>query len=254
MRAELFGCPIDILTMRETIDLARSAMAQQKTMVHVALNVAKLVNMRTDPILAEDVKKSDLIGIDGMGILYAAKLFGLPAKERVAGVDLLQELIAVCAREGFRPFFLGATPHVLRAASDVVTSTHPTIQFAGMHDGYFAADQEQRVVQEIRSSRADCLFIAMPTPRKERFLSAHRNELRVPFIMGVGGSFDILAGKVTRAPRLMQKFGLEWLYRIYQEPSRMWWRYCRTNTIFVCMVLSALIRRLDRRKALFTAG
>ena len=128
MRAELFGCPIDILTMRETIDLARSAMAQQKTMVHVALNVAKLVNMRTDPILAEDVKKSDLIGIDGMGILYAAKLFGLPAKERVAGVDLLQELIGVCAREGFRPFFLGATPNVLRAAQrdgQVYTSDHP---------------------------------------------------------------------------------------------------------------------------------
>ena len=138
MRAELFGCPIDILTMSETVDLARSAMAQQKTMVHVALNVAKLVNMRTDPILAEDVKKSDLIGIDGMGILYAAKLLGLPAKERVAGVDLLQELIGVCAKEGFRPFFLGATSHVLRAASERVTSIHPTIQFAGMHDGYFA--------------------------------------------------------------------------------------------------------------------
>jgi N-acetylglucosaminyldiphosphoundecaprenol N-acetyl-beta-D-mannosaminyltransferase len=254
MRAELFGCPIDILTMRETIDLARSAMAQQKTMVHVALNVAKLVNMRSDPTLAEDVKKSDLIGIDGMGILYAAKLFGLPAKERVAGVDLLQELIGLCAREGFRPFFLGATPNVLRVVSERVRSLHPTIRFAGMQDGYFTTDQEQGVVQEIRNSRADCLFIAMPTPRKERFLSAYRDELRVPFIMGVGGSFDILAGKVTRAPRLMQKFGLEWLYRIYQEPRRMWWRYCRTNTIFVCMVLSALIRNLYRRKALFTAA
>jgi N-acetylglucosaminyldiphosphoundecaprenol N-acetyl-beta-D-mannosaminyltransferase len=189
-----------------------------------------------------------------MGILYAAKLLGLPARERVAGVDLLQELIGLCAREGFRPFFLGATRNVLRVASERVTSMHPTIQFAGMRDGYFTTDQEQGVVQEIRNSRADCLFIAMPTPRKERFLSAHRDELRVPFIMGVGGSFDILAGKVTRAPRLMQKFGLEWLYRIYQEPRRMWWRYCRTNTIFLCMVLAALIRRLYRKKALFTAA
>ena len=123
-------------------------------------------------------------------------------------------------------------------------STHPIIEFAGMHDGYFAADQEQRVVEEICSSRADCLFIGMPTPSKERFLSAYRNQLGVPFIMGVGGSFDILAGKVTRAPRFMQKLGLEWLYRVYQEPSRMWWRYCRTNTIFAGMVLSAFIRRL----------
>ena len=102
---------------------------------------------------------------------------------------------------------------------------HPNIRFAGMRDGYFAADREKEVVEEIRNSGADCLFIAMPTPRKERFLSAYRDQLQVPFIMGVGGSFDVLAGDVTRAPPLMQKSGLEWLYRIYQEPSRMWWRY-----------------------------
>ena len=91
---------------------------------------------------------------------------------------------------------------------------------------------------------ADCLFIAMPTPRKERFLAAYRDQLQVPFIMGVGGSFDVLAGEVTRAPPLIQKSGLEWLYRIYQEPGRMWWRYCRTNTIFAGMMLSSLIKRI----------
>ena len=95
MRAQIFGCPIDIVTMNETVDLARTAMRQRTTTLHVALNVAKLVNMRTDPILAEDVKNSDLIGIDGMGILLAARLFGLPAKERVAGIDLLQALLVV---------------------------------------------------------------------------------------------------------------------------------------------------------------
>jgi N-acetylglucosaminyldiphosphoundecaprenol N-acetyl-beta-D-mannosaminyltransferase len=251
-RAQIFGCPIDILTMSETVDLARSAMRQRKTTLHVAMNVAKLVNMRTDPVLSEDVKSSDLIGIDGMGILLAAKLFGLPAEERVAGVDLLQELLGVCAQEDFRPFFLGATPRVVRKACAAVTAMHPTIRFAGMHDGYFAADQEQQVVEEIRNSGADCLFIAMPTPRKERFLSAYRHQLRVPFIMGVGGSFDILAGEVTRAPPLMQKLGLEWLYRIYQEPSRMWWRYCRTNAIFAGMMFCALIRRVGWKMALFT--
>jgi N-acetylglucosaminyldiphosphoundecaprenol N-acetyl-beta-D-mannosaminyltransferase len=252
MRAQIFSCPIDILTMSQTIDLARSAMQQRKTTLHVAMNVAKLVNMRTDPVLSEDVKSSDLIGIDGVGILLAAKLFGLPVKERVAGVDLLQELLGVCAKEGFRPFFLGAAPRVVRKACAAVTTLHPAIRFAGVHDGYFAADQELQVVEEIRNSGADCLFIAMPTPRKERFLSAYRDQLRVPFIMGVGGSFDILAGEVTRAPPLMQKLGLEWLYRIYQEPSRMWWRYCRTNTIFAGMMLSALIRRIGCKMALFT--
>ena len=252
MRAQIFGCPIDILTMSETIDLARAAMRQRTTTLHVALNVAKLVNMRTDPVLAEDVKNSDLIGIDGMGILLAARLLGLPAKERVAGVDLLQELLVVCANEGFRPFFLGATPGVVRKACATVTAKHPTIRFAGMHDGYFDAHQEPQVVEEIRNSGADCLFIAMPTPRKERFLAAHRDQLGVPFIMGVGGSFDVLAGEVTRAPLLMQKLGLEWLYRVYQEPRRMWWRYCRTNTIFAGMMFSALMRRIGGKMPLLT--
>jgi N-acetylglucosaminyldiphosphoundecaprenol N-acetyl-beta-D-mannosaminyltransferase len=244
MRTQIFGSPIDILTMSETIDLARSAMRERKTTLHVAMNVAKLVNMRTDPVLAADVKSSDIIGIDGMGILMAAKFSGFTVKERVAGIDLLQRLLVVCADEGFRPFFLGATPRVLREASDAVTARHPNIRFAGMHDGYFSADQEQEVVEEIRMSGADCLFIAMPTPRKERFLAAYRDQLQVPFIMGVGGSFDVLAGEVTRAPPLIQKSGLEWLYRIYQEPGRMWWRYCRTNTIFAGMMLSSLIKRV----------
>lgn len=243
MRSQIFGCPIDILTMNETIDRARCAMRDRETTLHVAMNVAKLVNMRTDPVLADDVKSSDIVGIDGMGILWAAKLCGLPATERVAGVDLLQALLSVCANEGFRPFFLGATPHVLRRACDAVAARHPNIRFAGLHDGYFPSEREQQVVEEIRRSGAHCLFIAMPTPRKERFLSAHRDRLQVPFIMGVGGSFDVLAGKVTRAPVLMQKAGLEWLYRVYQEPRRMWWRYFRTNTIFASMMLSALIKR-----------
>lgn len=250
MRASIFGCPIDLLTMSETIDLARSAMQARKTTLHVAMNVAKLVNMRADPVLAEDVKSGDIIGIDGMGILIAAKLSGLPAKERVAGIDLLQELLAVCANEGFRPFFLGATSDVVRKACDAVTAMHPRIRFAGMRDGYFAADREKEVAEEIRNSGADCLFIAMPTPRKERFLSAYRDEVRVPFIMGVGGSFDVLAGEVTRAPPLIQKAGLEWLYRIYQEPSRMWWRYLRTNTIFAGMMFLATIRRIGTKVAI----
>jgi N-acetylglucosaminyldiphosphoundecaprenol N-acetyl-beta-D-mannosaminyltransferase len=215
-------------------------------MLHVALNVAKIVNMRTDPVLAEDVKNAHVIGIDGMGIILAARLLGVPAKERVAGIDLLQELLAVCANEGFRPFFLGATPAVVRKACAVVTAAHPTIRFAGMRDGYFDADQEPKIVEEIRNSEADCLFIAMPTPRKERFLAAHRDQLGVPFIMGVGGSFDVLAGEVSRAPVLIQNFGFEWLYRVYQEPRRMWWRYCRTNTIFAGMMISALAQRIGR--------
>ena len=253
MRAEILNCPVDIITMEETVELACAAMRLKKTTLHVSLNVAKLVNMRSDPLLASDVKNSDVVGIDGMGILWAARLLSLPVKERVAGIDLLQRLLPVCADEGFHPFFLGAKPEVVRKACAAGTARQPAIRFAGTRDGYFSRDQELQVVDEIRNSGADCLFIGMPTPRKERFLAAYRDRLGVPFIMGVGGSFDVLAGEVTRAPQAMQKFGLEWLYRIYQEPRRMWWRYFKTNTIFAGMMLAATVRGIRQKVNLKTS-
>ncbi|MGY4286372.1 N-acetylglucosaminyldiphosphoundecaprenol N-acetyl-beta-D-mannosaminyltransferase [Bradyrhizobium sp. LM2.7] len=247
MRASFLGCPIDILTMAETIDLARKAMRDRRRLQHVALNVAKFVNMRSDPVLAADVANSDVVGIDGMGILWGARALGLPARSRVTGVDLLGELLAVCAQDRFRPYFLGATPAVLQKAAQRAREKHPSLVLAGLKDGYFTSEQESDVVRDIRSSGADCLFIGMPTPRKERFLAAHRDELGVSFIMGVGGAFDVLAGEVHRAPVQMQQFGLEWLYRVYQEPGRMWWRYTRTNTLFAGVVTQAVLRQALRR-------
>ena len=243
MRENFLGCPINILTMSETVALAEDAMRSRNTLQHVALNVAKFVNMRRDPVLASDIMASDLVGIDGMGIVWGARCFGLPVRTRVSGIDLFLELLAVCANRHYRPFFLGGTRDVIRDAAAKALKEHPNICFAGLRDGYFTPEQEPEVVNQIRDSGADCLFIGMPTPRKERFLATHRDRLNVPFIMGVGGSFDVLAGKVRRAPAGMQALGLEWLYRIFQEPRRMWWRYAKTNTIFAGILLRELIYR-----------
>jgi len=253
MRADLLGSSVDILTMAETVELARVAMRDRSRLQHVALNVAKFVNMRSDQMLYSDVMGSDVIGIDGMGIVLALRLFGVPVRERVAGIDLFWEVLRVCSSEGFRPFLLGATPEVLHQAADSIRRHFPSIQLAGMRDGYFRPDQEGQVVDEIISSKADCLFIAMPTPRKERFLSAYRDRLGIPFIMGVGGSLDVISGCVRRAPPIMQSMGLEWLYRVYQEPRRMWWRYVKTNTLFAAILIWGMLdqygsgfRRLSR--------
>jgi N-acetylglucosaminyldiphosphoundecaprenol N-acetyl-beta-D-mannosaminyltransferase len=243
VRQQFLGCPIDILTMAETVDVARNAMRGRYRVHHTALNVAKLVNMRRNPILAADVAASDLITMDGMGIVWGARLVGLPTTCRVAGIDLLTEILSLCAREGFRPYFLGATPAVLRRAAERVHESHPAIQLAGMRDGYFSAEDEQKIVDNIRDSGADCLFIGMPTPKKERFLAAHRDELGIPFVMGVGGSFDVLAGHVRRAPGAAQKLGLEWAYRLLQEPRRLWWRYTETNAIFAGLLAHAMLHR-----------
>lgn len=243
MRTTLLDLPIDILTSEETVARALDAMETGRRCQHVAINVAKIVNARTDADLARDVAESDIVGIDGMGVVFALRLLGQAVPERVAGIDLFQALIEQCAARGLRPYLLGATPEVLAATEAELMRRYPTLTVAGRHHGYFRPDQERRVRDEIRASEADCLFIAMPSPRKERFLHAWRDTLGVPYLMGVGGTFDVVAGKVSRAPLLMQRLGLEWLHRLAQEPRRMAGRYLRTNAVFLGLVLRELVRR-----------
>jgi len=247
MRVELLETPVDILTMDETLARAVAAMRSRVRCQHVAMNVAKLVNARSDPELDRDVRDSDIIGIDGMGVAYALRLLGHPVPERVAGVDLFERLMAVCAEKGFRPYLLGATQEVLDRTAAELRRRHPALAFAGSQNGYFRPEDDGRIAAQIRESAADCLFIAMPTPRKERFMRAFRDSMGVPFLMGVGGTFDVVAGHVQRAPAIWQKLGLEWFYRMAQEPRRMFWRYARTNTLFAAMLLPALARRLVGR-------
>jgi len=243
-RISILGTPVDAYSFAETVRRAHDAMTGSQVIRQVSLNVAKLVKMRSDPLLRSDVLSSDIISADGMGIIWGCKLLGLRLPSRVPGVDLMMALLELCAKEGFRPYFLGATPKVLEDAVCNATRRWPALQIAGMHHGYFKIDEESAVVEEIVRAKPHCLFIAMPTPRKERFLAQHHAKLQVPYIMGVGGSLDILAGKTSRAPYWMQAAGLEWFYRILQEPRRMWWRYASTNGVFAWLVITALTQVL----------
>lgn len=250
MRTEFLGVPIDAMTFEETVAQAVDAMRSGRLTQHVALNVAKLIKLRHDPDLRRDVVESDIVGVDGMGIVWGARALGVNVPERVAGVDLMQRLLAICARDGFRPYLFGARPEVLEIAVTQAKQRWPGLVLAGYRDGFDGARDETAAVAAIQQSAADCLFIGMPTPHKERFLHAHRHRLGVPFIMGVGGGIDVLAGHVARAPAPLQRVGLEWLYRIYQEPRRMWWRYLSTNVTFAGMMGKALVGRALRRDAL----
>jgi N-acetylglucosaminyldiphosphoundecaprenol N-acetyl-beta-D-mannosaminyltransferase len=242
MRVTLLGLPVDILSHDETVEQILAAIAGRRRCQHVALNVAKLINARTNAELDADIRASDIVGIDGMGIICALKLFGHDVPHRVAGVDLFESLMARCADRDLRPFLLGATPAVLAAATRKLLRRHPSLELAGSHHGYFSAEQEPQVCDLIRASNAHCLFIAMPTPRKERFMNRHRDALGVPFVMGVGGTFDVVAGHVRRAPVLVQRAGLEWAYRLMKEPRRLAGRYLRTNIIFAGLLLRQLVR------------
>ena len=238
-RRQFLGAPIHCLSMAETLHLAEEAMRTRRPMLHTVINVAKLVNMGKNTELREDVCSADVINVDGAGVLWGARMLGIAIDERVAGIDVMTEMFALCAQKGYRPYLLGAEQHVLDAVAQRLAKDLPAVQIAGMRNGYFGKDEEAGIVAEINNSGADCLFVALPTPSKERFLKRHRDVLSTSFVMGVGGSFDVYGGKVARAPRLVQKLGLEWLFRIAQEPGRLWRRYYETNMAYAGLLWRA---------------
>lgn len=246
-RLEFMGAPMHALTMTETLGIAEEAMAFRRPLLHTVVNVAKLVNMGKNPELYEDVTGADVISVDGMGILWGARLCGVKVPERVAGVDIMLNLFSLCAARGYRPYLLGAERQVLDNVAMRLRKDYPSLAIAGMRDGYFDAADEDGVVEAINATDADCLFVAMPTPRKERFLKRYRGALVPNFVMGVGGSFDVYGGKVARAPRLVQAVGAEWLFRVAQEPSRLWPRYYETNLAYASLLWRELRSRPMRR-------
>lgn len=243
-RRDFLGVPLDCLTLAEIVALADAAMRDRCAIRQVSINVAKFIAMRHNRELDQDVRSSNLVNVDGMGVFWAARLFGVQVPERVAGIDLFDAVLGLCATRGYRPFFLGAQAGILARAVAGVQLRHRGLLFAGWRDGYFNAVDEAAVVAEIAASHADCLFIGMPTPRKERFLARYGEALGVPFVMGVGGSFDVLAGAIRRAPAPIQAIGLEWLFRLAQEPLRLGPRYVKSNAAFAAILARALAGRL----------
>jgi N-acetylglucosaminyldiphosphoundecaprenol N-acetyl-beta-D-mannosaminyltransferase len=185
-------------------------------------------------------------------------LIGDPLPERIAGIDIMYKLLQQANENHYRVYFLGTKPEVLPKVITTVQGDYPGIRIAGFRDGYFNKAQELTVAEGIRNSRADILLVAISSPKKENFLRKWRNFINVPVCHGVGGSFDILASVSKRAPLWMQKCGMEWFYRLIQEPRRMWRRYLITNTIFIKLsfesVLRARMRRLFRRFRLTSAS
>jgi N-acetylglucosaminyldiphosphoundecaprenol N-acetyl-beta-D-mannosaminyltransferase len=229
-RFSFMGAVMDGLTMAETMAIAEQSMRTRTRLQHVVINVAKLVHMQTDAALRDDVCSSDIINIDGMGVVWGARLCGHHVPERVSGVDIMENLLKLCEEKGFRPYFFGAKQEVLDKAIENIRAQFPKLQIAGARNGYFKPHEEAGIIADIAASKADCLFIAITSPTKERLMSEYRDEINVPFLMGVGGSIDVKAGFTKRAPAWMQRIGLEWFYRLAQEPRRMFMRYWTTNT------------------------
>lgn len=240
---EIMGMPIHVIRMTELLDSCQEAIDQKKKVVLGMVNVAKLVNSRKDRDLFESVASADLIAADGQGVVLLSKMMGCPLPERVAGIDVMYGLMERAAQKGYRVFFLGAKPEVVQAVAQKAPKVYPGLQIAGFCDGYFDLDKDgQRVAEQIRDSQADILFVAITPPKKEIFMNRWKDVIHVSVCHGVGGSFDVFAGVVKRAPVWMQKACLEWFYRVLQEPARMWKRYLITNTKFFFLGIREICR------------
>ncbi len=206
--------------MAQAIDTVERLVRDGGSHQIVTVNGAMLVRAAHDESVRAALNNCTLCIADGAGVLLTAWLLGAPALARIPGVELAEAMCALAATHGYRVFLLGGQPGVADAASDVLRGQYPDLTVAGSLHGYFT--DEESVIAQIRRTSPHILLVGLGFPRQEQWIAAHRDHLKVPVIMGVGGTFDVLAGRVRRAPRWVQNLGLEWVYRLVQEPRR--WR------------------------------
>lgn len=237
-RYALMNTYVNALSMDETVEAVEKIIAAGKPTQHVVINALKVNLMRKDEALRRIVNDCPLINADGASIVYAAKMLGVPVRERVTGFDLFLRLVEVAAENGYRIYLFGAKEEVVNRVKAVFREKYPDLQIVGTRNGYFTEKEEPQIVADMASSGADMMFVAFSSPKKEYWIHKYLEQLNIPFVMGVGGSFDVVAGVTDRAPKWMQDHGLEWFYRFIQEPGRLWKRYLVGNVSFVLYMLS----------------
>jgi N-acetylglucosaminyldiphosphoundecaprenol N-acetyl-beta-D-mannosaminyltransferase len=228
--------PVHILDVRATLAQIDAFIAAGTPHYNIAINAAKVVEYQEDEQLRRAICDAHLLTADGQAIVWAARLLGTSLPERVAGADLMELLLEHSARHNYSVYLLGAKQAVVEACVRRAKELYPDLAIAGYRNGYFTKDEEPAVVDAIRAVKPQILFLGFGTPAKEYFMHRNYQDLGVPFVMGVGGTFDVFAGLVRRAPKWMQQAGLEWFYRFAQEPRRMWRRYLYGNTRFAALV------------------
>ena len=232
-RYSILNTYVNAISMDETIEEVEKIIKAGKPTQHVVINALKVNLMREDAKLREIVNACPLINADGASIVWAAKKLGIPLKERVAGIDLFENLVKVAADKGYKIYLFGAKEEVVTKVKAIFEKQYPKLQIVGYRNGYFTEADEPQIVADMAASGADMMFVAFSSPKKEFWVNKYINQLNIPFVMGVGGSFDVVAGVTDRAPKWMQKRGLEWFYRFIQEPRRLWKRYMVGNRQFV---------------------
>ena len=236
-RINFLSIPIDAVSMEQTIEIADNCIQNNEKIQHVVINAGKVVAMQKDKDLFNSVVACNLINADGQSIVWAARFLGLKIPERVTGIDLMENLVQLAHQRKYKCFFFGAKEEVVSKVVSTYSEKYDPKIIAGYRNGYYSKEEEMNIAIQIKESGANFLFVAMTSPKKEIFLNEYKDILgNVNFTMGVGGSFDVIAGITQRAPRWMQKIGMEWFFRLLQEPRRMWKRYLIGNFKFIRLI------------------
>jgi N-acetylglucosaminyldiphosphoundecaprenol N-acetyl-beta-D-mannosaminyltransferase len=233
----------DPITLPETVQRASALIKARQRGTICTVNVAILMMMREDPRLQAFVDRAAIVVADGEPLVWTSRVLGQALPERVAGVDLVDELSAEAEREGYGVYLLGAHRSTVDRVAERIRKRHRNIRMCGVADGYFSAAEAGERAKAIADSGAHLLIVGMGVPKQEWFLEEHWEKLGVNVAIGVGGSFDVLAGLRRRAPINVQRVGMEWAFRLAQEPRRLWKRYLATNSTFIYHVSRELLAR-----------
>lgn len=238
---EIAGVRIDNVSEAEAVARIDRFIEEGGPHYMVVVNAAKVAAANREESLRSVIEAADLVTADGMSVVWASRLLGRPLKERVTGIDLFDRLVEHAARRNLSVYFLGAKDEAVSRVVERFRALHPRLRVAGYRNGYFGAQESDRIAEQIRESGADLLFVAMGSPAQEYWISSSLRRTGVRFALGVGGSFDHLSGLARRAPAWMQSAGLEWFYRLLREPRRLWRRYLVGNSVFLWLVLKQLL-------------
>jgi N-acetylglucosaminyldiphosphoundecaprenol N-acetyl-beta-D-mannosaminyltransferase len=238
---QILNCEFASVTVADTVDWARNWIRSGRRGYICTVNVAILMMMRSDPKLQSFVDRASLVVVDGQPLVWASHLQHDHLPERVTGVDLVDELCKLAAEEGFGVYFLGARRDVIETAAERLVERSPGLDVCGIADGYFDASEAPQRARAIRESGAKILIVGMGVPRQEEFIVSNWDELGIELTVPVGGSFEVIAGTARRAPDFLQRIGMEWSFRLAQEPRRLWKRYLVTNTQFIFHLLKSAV-------------
>lgn len=244
-RIKILNTYIDNLSMEETVDEVDKFIVANKPLHLMGVNADKINTLQEDEQLRDIVNGCDIINADGVSVIWASKVLKKPLKERVAGVDLMQELLVHAQKKGYGVYFLGAKENVVKKMVMVFRRRYPNLKICGYRNGYFKKEDWLEIAQQIQKSGAQIVFVGITSPLKEYLVEYFQEQGLTCVFMGVGGSFDVLSGNIPRAPLWMQKIGMEWLFRVMQEPGRLWKRYFVGNLRFIISVYKERLRKCD---------